>query len=437
MPRGNNMKIETRFTRKKLSSNGGRAHLEVTLTPPEEPRDKRPVCVVMAIDMCDEMSKPDTVYRFTEMYTPIISHVRLATNELISDLGEEDIFGCVVFNHRGFICQELIHPVSKMVPDIKLQVSRIIPHGGRKIAEGLKLAGKIITDRVASNYKCQIILVTNGKSTPHLAAGENLAGQCEALRERGIKVNLVGCNSKYSLEDFIAMTEAGGGNGHHVQNYEHLEEIFREETETLRNESAKDVRLIIRSESPLKIGGNLNGYPQKNKDGKSEVFIGGLCEPLKLHFEIRSEESEKSFAEMEFAAVFKETGSKACKKTVFETMQLTKEEVCKQACNVDVLRAWLMASVVGSIREACLNYNKCKFTKMDEGLKKAKEETRSLCKIYPDQVPLVEKSLKTMEQNGKIFFVNKLGIGENKAAYFESIEILRRNSKKTIDNLYI
>src|SRR6056297_1696924 len=177
------MKIETGFTRKILLSPNGKTHLQVTLSPPGEPRDKRPVCVVMAIDMCEEMAEPDRVYGFTDMYTPIISHVRMATYELIGELGDEDIFGCVVFNHRGFICQELIHPVSKMVPDIKLQVSRIIPHGGRKIAEGLKLAGKIITDRVASNYKCQIILVTNGKSTPHLAAGENLAGQCEALRE--------------------------------------------------------------------------------------------------------------------------------------------------------------------------------------------------------------------------------------------------------------
>src|SRR6056297_285492 len=192
------MKIETGFTRKILLSPNGKTHLQVTLSPADEPRDKRPVCVVMAIDMCEEMAEPDTVYGFTDMYTPIISHVRMATYELIGELGDEDLFGCVVFNHRGFICQELIHPVSEMVPDIKLQVSRIIPHGGRNIGEGLMLAGKMITERVASQYKCQIILVTNGKSTSPLTIGQDLPAICTMLSKMGIKVNLVGCNKRYS-----------------------------------------------------------------------------------------------------------------------------------------------------------------------------------------------------------------------------------------------
>ena len=431
------MKIETGFTRKILLSPNGKTHLQVTLSPPDEPRDKRPVCVVMAIDMCEEMAEPDKVYGFTDMYTPIISHVRMATYELIGELGDEDLFGCVVFNHRGFICQELIHPVSQMVPDIKLQVSRIIPHGGRNLSEGLMLAGRLITERTAKDYKCQIILVTNGKSTSPTAAGEGLPGICAGLKKRGIKVNMVGCNKRYSLPDFIEMTAAGGGRAHHVQNYEHLEEIFREETEELRNESAKDARLVIRSESPLKIGDNLNGYPQKNKDGKSEVLIGGLCEPLRLHFEISSTESQKAFAEMEFTAVYRETAGKACKKTIFDTLKLKKEEAGAHPCNPQVLSAWLGAYVAATLKEASLSYDKCNLNRMKADFEKAKTNIEKLAQTYPDQAPLLEKCLETIDEKGRIFFGNKLGIGENKAAYFELNEILRKNSKKTIKNLYI
>ncbi len=431
------MKIETGFTRKILSSHGGKTHLELTITPPDEPQDKRPVCVVMAIDMCEEMAEPDRVYRFTDMFTPIISHVRMATYELIGELGDEDLFGCVVFNHQGFICQELIHPVSEMVPDIKIQVSRIIPHGGRNISEGLMRAGMLITERVASDYKCQIILVTNGKSTSPLAIGEDLPGICGKLHKRGVKVNMVGCNKRYSLPDFIEMTSAGGGNAHHVQNYEHLEEIFRNETELLRNESVKDTRLIIRSDPPLQIGDNLNGYPQKNKDGKSEVLIGGLFEPLRLHFEISSGENEKAFAEMEFAAVFRETCGKACKKTVFETLQLVKANADRLPCDSKVLGSWLGAHVASSLKEASLSYDKCRLTQMNSEFQKAKNGVKELLKIYPDQSPILEKCLEMMDEEGKIFFQNNLGIGENKAAYFELNEILRKNSKKTIKNLYI
>jgi len=431
------MKIETGFTRKILLSPNGKTHLQVTLSPADEPRDKRPVCVVMAIDMCEEMAEPDRVYGFTDMYTPIISHVRMATYELIGELGDEDLFGCVVFNHRGFICQELIHPVSQMVPDIKLQVSRIIPHGGRNIAEGLRRAGRLITEKAAKDYKCQIILVTNGKSTSPTAAGEGLPGICAGLKKRGIKVNMVGCNKRYSLPDFIEMTAAGGGRAHHVQNYEHLEEIFREETEALRNESAKDARLVIRSESPLKIGDNLNGYPQKNKDGKSEVMLGGLCEPLRLHFEIGSAESQKAFAEMEFTAVFRETAGKACKKTIFDTLQLKKEEAGEHPCNPEVLSAWLGAYVAATLKEASLSYDKCNLTRMKADFEKAKTNLENLAQAYPDQAHLLEKCLIAMDEKSGIFFGNKLGIGENKAAYFELTEILRRNSKKTLKNLYI
>jgi len=116
---------------------------------------------------------------------------------------------------------------------------------------------------------------------------------------------------------------------------------------------------------------------------------------------------------------------------------LKKDEEGKHACNTEVLSAWLGAYVAGTLKEAALSYDKCSLTCMKADLNDAKKNVKSLIASYPGQSHLLEKCLEMMEEEGKIFFANKLGIGENKAAYFELTEILRRNSKKTLKNLYI
>lgn len=432
------MKIETRFTRKKISRDG-KIHMELTLVPPDEPGDKRPVCVVLAIDMSEDMGQPEKRYGFTDRFTPIMNRVHSAAYNVISELGDEDIFGCAVFNHQGYVCQELIHPVSRMVPDIKIQVSRIEPHGGRNIEEGLRQASLLITERAAADYKCQIILVTCGKSQTIPKSKDSLSRICASLRERGVRVNMVGCGKGYDMHSFIEMTDAGGGRAHHVQNYEHLEEIFRREIESLRNESARDVKIAIKSNPPMEIGINLNGYPQKDKRGRSELSIGNLSEPLSLHFEIQRKGSKKENVQMEISAAFKETYKRLSRKTDFHSIEIAeeKEDVTCLPYDSRVLASWLAAFTADTIRKASINCDRCKISRIEPSLENAKAEVASLNKVYEGAEPLLEKCCGLIDKEGKIFFDNSLGIGENKALYFELTDILRRNSKKTIDNLYI
>ena len=432
------MKMLTKFTRKKISR-GGKTHMEITLTPPNEPRDKRPVCLVLAIDMSQEMGEPEKRYGFTEMYTPIMSRVHSAAYSVIRELGDEDIFGCAVFNHEGFVCQELIHPVSAMVPDIKVQVSRIEPHGGRNIEEGLRQASLLITQRALAGYKCQIILVTCGKTDTILKGKESLPDICKILRERGISVSMVGCGQGYDMHSFIEMTEAGGGRAHHVQNYEHLEEIFIREIESLRKESARDIKLTIKSKPPLEIGKNLNGYPQIDKRGKSEISVGNLCEPVSLYFEIAYKGSKNENVDMEISSAFKEEYKIVTRKTEFHNIEIAKqnEEVASLPYDSKVLTSWLGAFTACTIKDGSIKCDKCKLSLIGPSLEKAKIETTNLSKIYAGAEPLLEKCCALIEKEGKIFFKNSLGIGENKAVYFELTDSLRRNSKKTIKNLYI
>lgn len=426
------MRIDRSFTRRALSAQEGKTHMKVTLTPPEPTETPKPLCVVLAIDHSDEMAEPDRTYGYTETYTSRISQVRRGAFRLVEELRDEDLFGCAVFNHECRICQHLIHPVSARVPDIKLQISRIEARGGRRLSGGLAQAERFFTDKVLENYRCQIILVTCGDTMISVRKMEDLSDQCNRLRTRGVAVNLVGCGKRYSLKTFTDMIRAGGGRAHQVEDFSEFPDILRREVADARAVSAEDARFIIRTEPFVEIGENLSGYPQKSRPGQAELSLGNLHAPVSLYFEIGCFAPREPFAEMEIVSVYGGLNGKVEKKMEFETLKILEEEgeLAEIPFDQEALAAWVENYSVHSLLELSDCYDKCHLTRMGQELEDAKDWISSLSSLYPGTEAMLARGQKLLTEKSRMFMENRLSVGENKAVYFELMEMLRHNRRK-------
>lgn len=423
------MKIETKFTRNVLPGPGGKAHMEISLTPPPAPEKPRPLAVALALDRSEDMNDPDRCFTYIDEPASRIQQVRWGALSLVEMFREENLFGCVLFNHNSDICHPMVHPASLRIPDIKLQISRIRAWGGRDLSHGLAEAGLMLARESTEEYQRVILAVVGGTSFGIPGCLEDYKNQCRRLKKRGVSVNLLGCG-KYDVEMYRELAESGGGKLRHVDDLAMLPVYFRNELQRQRAIGAEDVRLIIRTAGSLKLGENLSGLPQTTCRNETEIRFGDMAAPGSVCLELTAGKSARDYVELEISVAYRSPEGASEKQITFETLGVSKDAEPDARFDSRVLAAWMEAWTITTLREMALLWDRIKTITMGKTLARTLKEMEAFAALYPGSEGLVETAMKLLQEKSRPMVENRLGIGETRMLYLELCETLREREGK-------
>ena len=423
------MKIETGFTRTVLPGPGGKAHMEIVLTPPPAPEKTKPLAVALALDRSHDMNDPDRCFTYIDEPATRIQQVRWGAYSLVGMMKEKNLFGCVLFNHTSDICHPMVHPASLRIPDIKLQISRIKARGGRDLSHGLAEAGLMLARESTEDYHRVILAVVGGTSFGLPGCLEDYKNQCRRLKERGISVSLLGCG-KYDVEIYRELAEWGGGKLRHVDDLAMLPVYFRNELQRRLAVGAQDVRLVIRTTGSLKLGENLSGLPQTTRRNETEIRFGDMAGPGSVCLELTAGKSARNHVELEIDVTYKSPEGASEKRMLFQTLGVKKDGSAVFSFDSRILAAWMEAWTISTLREMALLWDRIKTITMGKTLARTLEEMEAFAALYPGSEGLVETARKLLQEKSRPMVENRLGIGETRMLYLELCENLREREGK-------
>ena len=165
---------------------------------------------------------------------------------LIDILGENDRISIVKCDIKGLRILPLKSVSKKNKREIISAIESLDSDGGSiDIAEGIKLAVKIINDRKYKNPICSIFLLSAGQDSDGLIKLRNLL-KTQALRDCPT-IYSFGCGLHHDSKLMTAVAKINGGNYYSVEEPETLNECFADAIGGLKSVIAQEVNISIQT----------------------------------------------------------------------------------------------------------------------------------------------------------------------------------------------
>lgn len=280
------MQIETKLDRRKVNhKEPGTVHLMVSLTAPEvEEAARKPVTVVIALDVSSSMSDPATAASPTPTKLEL---AKVAARRFIENLDHRDRVGVVTYSTEV----EVLSPIGELTEAHRLQIIEQIGQlrevANTDLTGGCLRSLALLREEPATDDRVRrVILFTDGLPT---VAPTKHADVMQAIRARldgktpvttigfGARIVSDGAGSGgYNPELLTSIARESGGNCYHAESADGILEAFALELGALRSVAATDVRLEIRPDSSVRVKEVLNDFTVRTEGDVVAVTIGQL-----------------------------------------------------------------------------------------------------------------------------------------------------------------
>jgi Ca-activated chloride channel homolog len=202
-----------------------------------------------------------------------IEKVKVATHQIIDNLGSDDILSVVIFNDRA----ETIIPATpiKDRPALKAKVSLISPSGGTEIYQGLAAGVRENREYLSPNMVNHVILLTDGHTFGDHEQCIDLASQ--AARD-GIGISAMGLGHDWNDQFLDEIASKTGGSSEYITSAGGVVRFLNDHVRNLSSAFAERVRLSIAPDSDIVLESafKLAPHPQPLEIENGELLLGGL-----------------------------------------------------------------------------------------------------------------------------------------------------------------
>lgn len=227
--------IDARLNCPVVSSNGGTAYLQVTVTAPALQTDarRRPLNLAVVIDRSGSMGDQHKM-----------EHAKKAFSALIDQLQPEDILSLVVYDDAIDVLRHARKVgVDKLM--LKRILSEISPRGSTNLGGGLMRGLDEAGTYSGKGYVNRVVLLSDGLANVGMTDPEQLGSIVRSARNRSISVTTMGVGLDYNENLMMALAENGGGTYYFIEHPEGLAAIVRKEFAMAASVIAQNATLYL------------------------------------------------------------------------------------------------------------------------------------------------------------------------------------------------
>lgn len=281
------MKIETRLDRGRINHEApGDVHLMVSVAAPEvEEAKRKPIDVVIALDISSSMSDPATAASPTPTKLEL---AKVAARRFVENLDRRDRVGIVVYSTEVTVLAPIVELTEAQRLRLIEQISQLQPIANTDLTGGCLRSLALLTEEPASEGRVRrVILFTDGLPTVEPRKYPDVMMAIRARLDGKTPITTIGFGAKivedgagsggYDPELLTSIARESGGNFYHAESADGILETFALELGALRSVAATDVRLEVRTGAGIRVKEVLNDFTVRTEDnGVVTVTIGQL-----------------------------------------------------------------------------------------------------------------------------------------------------------------
>lgn len=179
---------------------------------------------------------------------------------LIDEMEQGDTFSLVCFNNTTSIScpPTTITPQSK--EKLKLQVLSIGAYGNTDLHNGWLQAQGQCAQSYDSKKINRVIVISDGQTNSGIMNKDTICQRVQEFFNSGISTSTIGVGEDFNETLLSAMSEAGGGDFHYVENGTDFASLMRQELENITQTQASLMTLDIKSHTGIQEAIVLNGF---------------------------------------------------------------------------------------------------------------------------------------------------------------------------------
>ncbi len=215
-----------------LWNSGQDRYVVIEVKAPELPGDvRRPVDLAVVMDTSGSMAARGK-----------IDNARMAARELIGQLQPTDSFSLVTFSDSGRVA------IASSSGADKARMTRLVdsihPGGGTNLDSGLQLGLAQLQGPDKEGVR-RVVVLSDGKANIGVTDTETLARTAGSLVDQGITVSAMGLGLDYNEDLLTAMSDAGGGQYHFVDQPGQLAVMFDQELQQMTRVAGREVAVDV------------------------------------------------------------------------------------------------------------------------------------------------------------------------------------------------
>lgn len=201
-----------------------------------------------------------------------ITNARMAAAELAQQLGPEDTLSLVTFSDRATTL--LTHADHTEQPRMQALIRSIDPGGGTNLYAGLTEGQRLLQAAEGDGVK-RLILLSDGMANIGISDDRTLAQAAGSLVGEGITVSGLGLGLDYNEDLLAAMSDAGGGSYHFVDQPGQLSQLFAGELAQMGAVVGRQVTVDVDLGEGVELL-DVYGYESARTSDGYRVFLGDV-----------------------------------------------------------------------------------------------------------------------------------------------------------------
>lgn len=259
-----------------LAPKGGKVYLQVGLqTTDQLPKQRKPLNVSFVFDKSGSMEGEKIVYS------------RLAAENMVDSLGEQDLFSLVTFDTT---VKTLIAPAFAVDKDaMKSRIAGIRTGSSTNIDGGLAEGYEHVEAGYDQAKINRVILMSDGEANVGITDAETLGERAAAFRAKDISLTTIGVGLGFKEAFMTHLATEGGGTFYFVNSNADAQNAFAGEIKTLQRVVASDVKLKIdlaEGVKLLKVFGHTTSTAGQSLNVDSSDLIAQQSKVLLLELEV-------------------------------------------------------------------------------------------------------------------------------------------------------
>jgi Ca-activated chloride channel family protein len=246
-----------------ISSHGGTAYLQISLSSSDiiRPR-RRPMNLAVVLDRSGSMADAGK-----------IEYARQALLKLVDQLESEDIFSLVVYDDVIEVPFAARSIESKAA--LRRLVEGIYPRGSTNLGGGMMEGFRQVERNLRKEFVNRVVLLSDGLANQGITDPRELNRIARQCRGKSISLTTMGVGLEYNENLMVGLSEAGGGNYYFIESPHNLASIMGRELNTLSSVIAQNGSIELTLGRGVQVN-DVIGCEHSTDGGKYIIPVGDL-----------------------------------------------------------------------------------------------------------------------------------------------------------------
>ncbi len=226
--------LQSRLNTPTISTNGGIAYLQLTITTPSvRVPHRRPLNISVVLDRSGSMGDEGK-----------IDYAKKALRKLVDQLNSEDILSIVIYDD----IIDILRPAQRVGREkftIEHLIDEIYPRGSTNLGGGMVEGLRQVEHNLSREYVNRVVLLSDGLANQGITDPDELDRIARKYRAKCISLTTMGVGLDYNENLMVGLAQNGGGNYYFIESPHSLASIMNREFNTLSTVVAQNASIEL------------------------------------------------------------------------------------------------------------------------------------------------------------------------------------------------